>query len=394
MEIRRNIVLFYCIVMALSACAQRKQIGEARTYIKSGKNFDKAEKLMTDLLKDSANQENKRIYEIWLQSVQKQYEQANEKFYMKKQQDTTQFFSLVRRMFTIAFRLDSLDMRPDKKGRVAPELRKDVAADMAGYMPNLFFGGTYHVTKGDFEKAYDYFETYIGCQRQPLFTGYDFSTNNRMAEAAYWATYCGFRMEQPVLTLRYRGLAMQDTAKLDKTLQYVAESWRQLKDDSTYIAVLRQGFDLFPKSPYFFSRLMDNYTLKHQFSEALSIVDFALEADSLNEFFLYAKSNVLMQLEQYAESLTYTDRLLAMNDAHADAFYNGGTAYLNIALRMDPKRHKKQIQKMYQKALPYMEEYRRLAPQEKGKWGPALYRIYFNLNMGKQFDEIDKILKK
>ena len=215
-----------------------------------------------------------------------------------------------------------------------------------------------------------------------------------MAEAAYWATYCGFRMEQPVLTLRYRGLAMQDTAKLDKTLQYVAESWRQLKDDSTYIAVLRQGFDLFPKSPYFFSRLMDNYTLKHQFSEALSIVDFALEADSLNEFFLYAKSNVLMQLEQYAESLTYTDRLLAMNDAHADAFYNGGTAYLNIALRMDPKRHKKQIQKMYQKALPYMEEYRRLAPQEKGKWGPALYRIYFNLNMGKQFDEIDKILKK
>jgi len=61
---------------------------------------------------------------------------------------------------------------------------------------------------------------------------------------------------------------------------------------------------------------------------------------------------------------------------------------------MDPKRHKKQIRKMYQKALPYMEKCRQLAPGEKDKWGLPLYRIYFNLNMGKQFDEIDKILKK
>ena len=61
---------------------------------------------------------------------------------------------------------------------------------------------------------------------------------------------------------------------------------------------------------------------------------------------------------------------------------------------MDPKRHKKQIKAMYQKALPYMEKYRQLAPQDTQKWAPALYRIYFNLNMGKQFDEIDKILKK
>ena len=41
-----------------------------------------------------------------------------------------------------------------------------------------------------------------------------------------------------------------------------------------------------------------------------------------------------------------------------------------------------------------MENYRKLAPTEKQKWAPALYRIYFNLNMGKQFDEIDKLLKR
>ena len=396
MYIRRQVLFLCCIIaMLTSVSAQRKQIGEARTYLKSGKNLDKAEKLMTDLLKDSANLNNKRIYEIWLQSVQKQYEQANERFYMKKQQDTAQFFNLVRRMFSIAFCMDSLDMMPDKKGRVAPELRKDVAKDMIGYRPNLFFGGAYFVRKQDFVKAFDYFETYIDCARQPLFTGYDpIFSDDRRAEASYWACYCGYRMNDHVLALRHREQALNDSSKRDMTFQYIAEAWNRLKDDSMYVATLRDGFAEYPTSNYFFPRLMDYYTQTNQYEKGLAVVDKALEADSLSELYLFAKSNVLMQLERFAESLAFTNKLLTLNDQQTDAYFNGGSAYLNIALRMDPQRHKKQLRDMYQKALPYMEKYRALAPQEKEKWGPALYRIYFNLNMGKQFDEIDKILKK
>lgn len=388
----RRLTIFMALMATLSVGAQRKQIGEARTYLKSGKNFDKAEKLMTDLLKDSANRENKRIYEIWFQSVQKQYDQANEKFYMKKQQDTTQFFSIVRRLFTISFRLDSLDARPDKKGKVDPELRKDLARDMMGYRNNLFNGGAFFVRKGDFKKAYDYFETYINCRRQPLFTDYDFSEEPRMSEAAYWATYSGYRMEEPIMTLRYRDLAQNDTAKRSWTLQYVAESWKALKDDSMYVATLWKGFNDYPLSNYFFPRLMDSY--QNQPEEALKVADQALEVDSVNRLFLFAKSVVLLQLEKFSESLAYSNRVIKRYPDMAEAYYNAGTAYLNIALRMDPVRHKKQIKKMYQNAMPYMEKYRALTPGGEQKWAPALYRIYFNLNMGKQFDEIDKILKK
>ena len=396
MKNRRMITIVAVCLWVLSASAQRKQIGDARTILKSGKDFAKAEQLMTDLLKDSANRDNKRIYEIWLQSVERQYAQVNEKFYMKQEQDTSHFYGLARRMYGIAVRLDSLDARPDKKGRVEPELRREVASQMMSVRPNLFSGGGYFLRKGMFQQAYDMFETYLDFSRQPLFTGYDFSVgaDRRMAEAAYWATYSGFRMNQPVLTLRHRQLALCDSAKRDWTLQYVADSWYQLKDDSMYVSTLEKGFAEFPRSPYFFPRLMDYYTRMGSQDEALRVVDYALAADSLNQLYLYAKSNVLLQTERFAESLSYTDKLIALNQNHADAYYNGGTAYLNIALRMDPQRHKKQIRKMFQKALPYMEKYRQLAPAEKQKWGPALYRIYFNLNMGKQFDEIDKILKK
>lgn len=385
-------VVMLCITVSVSA--QRKQIGEARTILKSGKNFERAEQLMTNLLKDSANQQNKRIHEIWWQSVQKQYEQANERFYMKKQQDTTQFFSLVRRLFTIAERLDSLDARPDKKGRVAPDLRTSVASHMSGYRPNLFFGGAYFVRKADFRTAFDYFETYIDCQRQPLFTGYDFEqTDARMPEAAYWSAYCGYRLQDPVLTLRYHKLALRDSARADFTLQYVAEAWRWLKIDSMYVVTLHEGFSRYPKSPYFFPRLIDYYNQKADNQKALQVVDEALKTDSLNQLFLHAKTVVLLNMEQYAQSLDYSQRLMALYPEMPEPYYHVGTAYLNIALRMDSRRHRKQIRKMYQNALAPLEKYRQMAPDEKQKWGPALYRVYFNLNMGKQFDEIDKILK-
>lgn len=381
-------------LFTFSAFAQKRQMAEAENYLRSGKNFDKAEQLMVKLLADSANQQNPRIYNLWLQAVEKQYGAINERMYKRQTVDTTKLFSLARRIFVIAEQLDSVDMRPDKRGRVNPEYRKDNAERLMGYRPNLFFGGAHHLRKGDFPTAYDFFECYIDCARQPLFTAQRLDeTDPRMGEAAYWATYCGYRMNDPLLTLRYSEMARRDTSKLEYTLQYITEAWNRLGDDTRYTELLWEGFAFFPQSNYFFPHLMDTYTRKGNYEQGLLVADEALKTDSLNDIYLLAKSTMLLNLGRYAQCLEYSDKLLAINPEMPDAWYNAGTACLNIALRMDSRKHKKQIRKMYQKAQPYMETYRRLAPEAKDKWGPALYRIYFNLNLGKQFDEIDRLLK-
>ena len=382
------------LIISLFATAQRRQLQEARVILKGDKGYDRAEKLMTDLLKDSTHLGDKRIYDMWLQAVEKQYLQVNERMYKKEEVDTARFFEMTRRMFDIGTHLDSLDMKPDKKGRVNPEYRKENAQKLMQYRPNLFYGGTYHLRKGELDVAYDFFERYMDCDRQPLFTGYDLmTTDNRMGEAAYWATYSGYRKSDPVLTLRYAQLARRDTAKLDYTLQYTAEAWRALKDQEMYVETLREGFGRFPESAYFFPRLMDSYSAKGNYEQALAVAEEALATDSLNTLFMLAKSTMLLNLGRYKECLDYSKQLIAFDGLATEAFYNAGTACLNIALKMDSRKQKKQITKMYQKALPYMETYRKLAPQETQKWGEALYRIYFHLNMGKQFEEIDRMLK-
>jgi tetratricopeptide (TPR) repeat protein len=390
-----HLFVFPCEAQTKKANTVRQDLSQARTILKSGRGGDQAERLMTDLLKDSVNREDKRIYAVWYDAVLMQYLAVNEKLYMKQRQDTAQFLELTRRLFNVAMTLDSLDMRPDKKGRVAPEYRRDHARQLSTYRPNLFAAVTYFVRKGDYAKAYDYGETYIGTARQPLFSDLRLdSTDSRMPEVAYWTTYSGYRQQDAVRTLRYRKLALRDTSKTEFTLQYIAEARRWLKDDSLYVETLRQGFRDYPRNPYFFPRLMDYYTSHKDYHRALRVVNCALEANDSSQLTLFAKATVLFDLGHFDESIKVSEKLIERNDTMPEPYYNIGSCYMNKALALSPLREKKQQRRLYQQARQYMERYRQLAPDEKQKWGPALYRIYLNLNMGRQFDEIDRLLNQ
>ena len=63
--------------------AQKKELSQARSAIKSGK-YDDAEKTLVKLLGDSANRANKRIWLAYYDAVRGKYEQGNEKLYLKQ----------------------------------------------------------------------------------------------------------------------------------------------------------------------------------------------------------------------------------------------------------------------------------------------------------------------
>lgn len=400
MKKQHIIVLFLLLMITPCLRAQKKELSQARTYIKSGKNLDKAEKLMTDLLAGSAeNRENKKIYSTWLEAVQGQYAAANELLYLKQKYDTAAFFNLTRRMYLIAETLDSLDMRPDEKGRVKLEYRKDNAEMLNQLRPNLFNGGTYHVRKNEYQQAYDFFETYLDAASQPLFMGYDYQNSDRqLPQAAYWATFCGFKLQDSERTLRYSQQALKDEKKAMFTMQYMCEAYEQQKNEAVYTEMLRRGFERYPQYPYFFPRLADYYNACERSDSVLVIADRGLQVNSDNPLFLMAKSMALLSLERYDESVEVSEKLISLDAMKPEPYFNIATAYLNQALALEkknePRRYRSQIEEYYKKARPYMEQFRQLMPQAKERWAPGLYRIYLNLNMGKQFDEIDQLMKK
>ncbi len=390
------------VVIAFLPCmaiAQKKEIGQARAYIKSGKDYDKAEKLMTNLLNNPDNRNNKRIYDLWYQSVRGQFDAANEKLYLKQKYDTAAFFNLTYRMYTITEALDSLDAQPDAKGKVKLEFREDNAKAMNMLRRNLYFGGTYYLRKNNHVKAFDFFDMFLDADRQPLFTGYNYQKNDTlMPVAAYWATFCGYKLHDAQRMLKYGKMALRDKGKAAYTLLYIAEAYKQNNDEQAYLEMLRQGSQQFPTNPYFFPNLADYYTQHQMNDSALVLANQALKKNPNHPIFLLAKSNVLLNMKKYDECIAVTGKLIENAKDLSPAYFNMASAYYNQGLELknknDFRTYGERIKKFFESALPYMEKYRLRAPNDKAKWAPALYNIYLDLNMGKQFEEIDRLMNK
>ncbi len=394
----KKILICVFICLPLIAWGQKKTMTQVKDYIKSGKNLDKAEKLMTDLLNDSSSRGNEKVWLLLFESQRKQYDQGNEKLYLKEKYDTTALFLVGKRMFDTLEGLDSLDRLPDARGKVKLKYRDRSAELLNIYRPNLFNGGVFFMKKHDFSRAYDFFDTYINSAVKPMFARYQYAERDkRLPEAAYWASYCGYKLEKPQLTLRHTYQALKDSVHLPYMLQYLSETYKLEKDTARYVQTLKDGFSKYPKFPFFFSRLIDYYSHIGAYDEAMKSCDEALQTDSVNTLFRYAKSSLLLTMGRYKQSFAISKALIAENDTLADAYLNAGLALFDQAVELDKKTQSgskkyNQILELYRKAMPYLEKYRAMAPDQKDKWALPLYTIYLNLNMGKQFDEIDKLI--
>ena len=397
---KRLLYIFFIVSFAVTAQGQRREISQARQWVKRGNNLDKAEKSMRSLLNDSTNRCNKKIWLTLFEAVRKQYEQGNEKLYLKQKYDTTRLFSLARNMFEDLQAFDSIDALPNKRGKIAPAYRSEHAQYLHQIRPNLFNGGAFFLNKKKYAEAYQMYNTYIQSAYEPLFEKYQYvEKDRRMPEASYWAAFSAYQLKKYDATLKHSHLALKDSVHYPYLLQYLANIYEEKKDTIMYLKILDEGFTTHPSFPFFFPRLVDYYVMTKQFDNALDVIDRALAVDSTNQLYQFAKSTVLLNTGRYDACIQICDDLIAKNDSMPEPYLNAGLAYFNQAVLLDhdtklSKKNRKQILGYYHKALPYLARYRALAPEMKDKWGTPLYTIYLNLNMGKEFEEIDRIINQ
>jgi tetratricopeptide (TPR) repeat protein len=241
-------------------------------------------------------------------------------------------------------------------------------------------------------------DSYLDCHNQPLFSSLNLAESDSIAPlAASRNLYCGYRMQNTSVVLRNKEYALKDTVMLERTLQYLAETYSLMKDNTGYVSTLTDGIEHFPRSIYFFTHLIDYYNKVSDYEKAIKVADNALALDSCETLYLYAKSNILLNIGKNDDCIALCEKIISINDSLPEAYYNAGVAYINKAFSMEKGRvnnkKRQQVKGFYSKSLKYMEKYRAMRPDDKDRWAAALYNIYLNLNMGKEFEEIDKMLR-
>jgi len=356
---------------SLSLMAQKKEISQVKQMIKKSNNLNQAEQIMRDLLKDSANINNDKVWNTLFDVLNKKYLNGNEALYLKRPCDTTLFYNNIAEMFKVAICFDSIQVKANKPQKEINKSREKYANMLLSTRANLFNGGVFFIRKKDYNNGFDLLSLYITTAQHAIFSSYNLPQKDKyLPEAAYWTVFCGYKTQDANKALCYASLALTDSTHHANTLQYLADTYKMNRDTIHYEQTLKEGFDKYPVSPFFFSRLIAFYANEDNYSEGLNLVERALAIDSLNRSFRFAKSSILYHLKRYDQCIDICKSLLAEKDTTSGIL-------LNIGL-----------------ALGYLEEYRKREPQDKDKWAVALYTIYLNLNMGKEFEEIDKLLRK
>ena len=393
-------LLFLLMMSPMVVPAQKKEIQTAKDQVKAGRDLDKAVASMKKLLNDSVNRTNKKIWTVYFDAVRKQYEQGNEKLYLKQKYDTAQLFNYTRQLFEVALQFDSVETVPDKKGRKNLEFRKGNTDYLAHIRSNLYNGGIWFLNKQKYQDAYKFFDCYIVCAEQPMFKSYNYMEKDKhLPTAAYYTVYSGYKMKDPKATLHHSYMALKDTVHYNYMLQYLAETYALEKDTARYVASLKEGFKRVPTFPFFFPRLVEHYVDNAQLDSAMVVVDEALTVVPDSDLYLAAKSNLLLDQGKLKECIEVSQKVIGVNPEMPEPYYNVGICYFNQAVEQDKnsqnsRQVKAQVEADYKKALPYLVKYRELEPKEQGKWAFPLYTIYLNLNMGKEFDEIDKVMRQ
>lgn len=397
---KRMFTIFITLMCVFTGSSQRKIITQAKANLKSGSNLENVENSMRGLLKDSINRNKEKIWMLLFSAVRSQYEQGNEKLYLKQQYDTATLFNSTLKMFKVLECFDSVDAKPDRKGNIKLKYRKKHAEYLNSLRPNLFTGGMFFIKKQKFPEAYSFFDAYIECANQPLFKSYNYySKDKRIPEAAYWSVYCGYKMKNTKLTLHNTYLALKDTTHYVYMLQYLSESYLLEKDTIRYLSTINEGFEKYPRFPFFFPRLMAYYGQKLEYTQALEIANRAIAVDSTNFIAMFAKSTMLLNMGKYNDCISLCNKIITKVDSIPDVYLNAGLAYFNRAVRIDKNvrltiNQRRDIMNDYRNAMPFFEKYRKMKPDEQDKWALPLYTIYLNLNIGDKFEEIDKIINK
>ena len=377
------ILIFICFSLpelhAQKTMTMKKRFREAHSSIKAGSGQENIERILLDsmalpTITDKIKAEGYHLCALLEQSIN---DGLNMKAYLKQNLDTTKLYNTILSIYRHTLKSDSLD----EKGRFEDKNRKLRAL----HRENLLGGGKFLYRKAKWSEAYSFFDMFLKTSTADM--------DSVLGRVAYWATVCGMNVDNPYHVLEYvnTAIALSPEALQPALAEYKARSYVHIGDSSRWLEVLEEGVDRYPAHNYFFLNLMDYYMRHGQTERGLTVTDSLVRTVGDRAVYWFAMSMFALAQGDFEKCVAMSDECLKREPDNVDALYNKGISLLNMTLEEKSQSRRRVL---FRHALEPMERVRELSPDDLQRWGNPLYRIYLNLNMGKKFEEIDKLLER
>ena len=371
-------------------------------------NMDQANALIEAAMENKHTASNPDTWYTAGKIQEKYYNQENEKMYLQQPYNQDKFFGSLMKMFDYYLKCDDLEQVPDEKGKVVVKYRPELTNLLSGVRINLVSGGVTYFNENNNEKAFDLFSKYIDVADAPLFASLNYAeTDTLMYEIAYYATLAGLKLEDYNKALKYVDLAMNKEDIAQKAIEYKAMAYINLNDTANWLETLKLGVEKYPAVEYFYSNLISYYNNNGKPEELMAFADEMLAKNPL-PIFRFVKGFVFQNMKELDKAIEEYKICIEQDPNYTGAYRNLGICYCQIAQDLSDaastldvkskayKAKKEEINGYYKLALPIYEHLRKIDdgtdPDVKNAWTNGLYTCYYMLNMGKEFEEIEKIL--
>lgn len=401
-------VLFSVALMMAAGCAfaQKQAVKEAKS-IANGTNpdFAKAEQLISGAL---TNEETKNDAETWNVAgfVQKRMsEKQMENAYLRKPYDTLQVYNSALNMCNYYLKCDELAQIPNEKGKIKNKYRKSNSAAILSERGNLINGGIHFFNQEKSAEALKFFAAYVDAARAPMFAKDNLvETDTILPQIAYYASLAAMKIKDNKNVLEYAPFALKDKENGKFAMEFITNAYKEEGDTAKWVAALKEGIDKFPENRFFFGSLIDYYITNNKNDEAMQFANDMLAKKPQDPFYLYVKGYIYHNMKDFDNALDFYGKTLAIKPDHNEALSNMGLIYRLQAQEFsekattameDPQYAKDQetLRGFFEKARVVYEKLREVAPDKKDLWLQGLYSVYYNLNMGDEFKEIEQMMQ-
>ena len=401
--------VLFSMVLLLAASftfAQEKSVKEAKSIANEVKpDFAKAEALINEALTNPETKDKPETWDVAGLIQKKRSEKEMENAYLRKPYDTLQVYNSALNMCKYYFKCDELAQIPDEKGKIKNKFRKSNSASILAERGNLINGGIQFFNQDKNKEAFEFFATYVDVASSPMFEKENLlKTDTVLPQIAYYASLAAAKMEDYPSVLKYAPYAQNDKEVGKYAMEFISTALKAEGDTVKWINSLKEGIQKYPEHPFFFGHLIDYYSNNNKYDEAMQFADDMLAKDPNNTFYLYVKGYLYHNMKNYDKAIEFYTKTVEVDPNYAEAFSNLGLIYCLQAQDFsekattdvnDPKYKADQttLKSFYEKAKPNYEKARQLKPDQKDLWLNGLYRVYYNLDMGPEFDEIEKLMQ-
>ncbi|UBF15124.1 tetratricopeptide repeat protein [Bacteroides fragilis] len=402
----KRVLFSMVLLMAVSfAFAQEKNVKEAKSIAGEVKpDFAKAEQLINEALTNPETKDNAATWDVAGYIQKRINEKEMENAYLRKPYDTLKVYNSVLNMYNYYVKCDELAQIPNEKGKIKNKYRSANSKTILAERPNLINGGIQYFNLNKNEDALKYFAAYVDAATLPMMEKENLLEKDTiLPQVAYYATLAADRVGDKDAVMKYAQYALKDKENGQFAMQLLTDAYKAKGDTAKWVEKLQEGIVKFPENQYFFANLVDYYSSSNQNDKAMQFADDMLAKDPNNKLYLCVKAYLYHNMKDYEKAIEFYKKTLDIDPAYAEACSNLGLVYLLQAQEYadkapadinDPNYATAQaeIKKFYEAAKPYYEKARELKPDQKDLWLQGLYRVYYNLNMGPEFEEIEKMM--